>query len=156
MLTASQYEDIITRKNIFEAEAAVATESQKYGELAQKLERLGNCIIRAAQLTKSISDDLTYVALETVNMHTIKPANAIAESSTLIRVNLMDTLNISDFNELVTSIDKIIEPFEPNNNNWHDRSNFMTAAYSALETGKCDGIIRLENKAIDEIQNDSE
>jgi hypothetical protein len=144
-MTAGQYDDILARGKITGAQVAVATESHQYADLAEKLQEFGSLLIETSKMLKATSDELSNFALESITIQNIRSANAIAETSTLLRTNLLDVLDIDirDFTKITLDIQNVTKPIMPDTNNIRNRSDFMELAHTAMFTGKADRIIEL-------------
>jgi hypothetical protein len=144
-MTAGQYDDILARGKITGAQVAVATESHQYADLAEKLQEFGSLLIETSKMLKATSDELSNFALESITIQNIRSANAIAETSTLLRTNLLDALDIDirDFTKITLDIQNVTKPIMPDTNNIRNRSDFMELAHTAMFTGKADRIIEL-------------
>jgi hypothetical protein len=144
-MTDGQYDDILARGKITEAQVAVATESHQYADLAEKLQEFGTLLTETSKMLKATSDELSNFALESITIQNVRSANAIAQASTLIRTNLLDalSLDIRDFTKITLDIQNVTKPIMPDTDNRRNRSDFMELAHTAMFTGKADKIIEL-------------
>lgn len=135
-MTKNECSRILSEKRIIDAQAALAIESVKYSELADKLSDYASMLVDVCNALNITSDKLGDMAMSAIGDCTSKDGSMIAELATRLRKNLISSsgLSVDDLDTFTRAMEMSIEYLRGDTSEVN-YSEFIDAAYKTLNTG---------------------
>jgi hypothetical protein len=132
-MTESEYEYIISQQKMSNAQAALAVESHKYSELAEKLRQYTTILLNIQNGIKLTATELGDMATGEIGDCNAKEGTIVAEVAGRLRNDLIKSfgLNIDELDAVIDGMEKSTMHIRCNPSNCNN-SDFIDAAYAAL------------------------